>query len=303
MRVLDCFDPQVHGDQKPAYLNAKAMYIDGNICDPGVVKEALQDIDTIVHCAALTSTRLSEAQEKQFYDANVRGTEILLDEMATSATAKRFILTSSVMVYGQALRIPISENEPKYPISPYGASKSMQEELVMAAAERGICTAMILRLFNVYGPRQSLRNPYVGVASIFLSRLRQNLPPLLHGDGRQSRDFIFIDDVVDAIIAAIDHKQNKPSDVLNIGTGQSTSVEYLAEVLVKMSGKKLQPQHIDHPMNNDIRSSCADIRQAQKVLGWQPQIALEGGLRKLYTWGEWEPLSEILVTATHSHVR
>jgi dTDP-L-rhamnose 4-epimerase len=154
-----------------------------------------------------------------------------------------------------------------------------------------------LRCFNVYGPRQSLSNPYTGVTAIFISRLKNNQPPIVYEDGGQTRDFVSVHDVVDALIQAMDSKAAN-YQVCNIGTGTPTSIKGIALILAELMGKKIKPLISQKPRKNDIRHCYPDIRQAQKLLKWKPKITLEQGLQELVEWSINEKATDTFALAS-----
>jgi len=178
--------------------------------------------------------------------------------------------------------IPTSEDKPLHPTSIYAISKRDQEEMCLAIGKAYQIPTVALRYFNIYGPRQSLSNPYTGVCAIFSSRIKSNQPPLIYEDGLQTRDFINIKDIVQATLLVME-KSEADYQVFNVGTGKPTSVLDIARVLTQLYGKEIKPQIANKYRSGDIRHCYADILKIRK-LGFIPQISLEKGLRELVEW-------------------
>ncbi len=230
--------------------------------------------EIVMHLAALISVDESFKKPLLYEDVNVKGTiNIILASNKTNVW--RIVYASSAAVYGNPVKLPIDEEHPLRPLSPYGASK-LAGEMYIKTIFNGKEGYVILRLFNVYGLGQ---NPeYAGVITKFMERLERKLPPIIYGDGTQTRDFIHVLDVVEAFIKAIE--VNESNVVLNIGTGKQTSIKELAYTMIKLYGLDLQPIYAP-PRKGDIKHSYADISKAKKILKWEPKISLEDGLRML----------------------
>ncbi len=231
--------------------------------------------DMIVHVAALISVDESFEKPLLYEDVNARGT-ITLVLTANKYRARKFVYISSAAVYGNPVKLPISEDHPVDPLSPYGVSKLAGEYYVKTLFE-GSEGAITLRLFNVYGLGQ---NPeYAGVISKFLERLVEGRPPIIFGTGEQTRDFIHVEDVARAIEKTLTIRLEEYM-VFNIGTGKRISIRELAELMIKLFGLNLEPVYAP-PRRGDIMHSYADISRAKRILGWHPSISLEEGLKKL----------------------
>jgi UDP-glucose 4-epimerase len=187
-------------------------------------------------------------------------------------TGAHLVYISSAAVYGEPQRLPIDENHPTRPLSPYGLSKLAGEQ----AAQMLAPGAAILRLFNVYGPGQT--GPYAGVVSKFIERAKRGLPPVIYGDGTQTRDFIHVADVAQFVEIILDRGA---AGVFNVGTGRAVSIRELAAVVMRLAGLGGEPLY-GPPRAGDIKHSAADVSKA-RALGWEPRVPLEEGLRRLWT--------------------
>lgn len=253
--------------------------IKGDIRDNGLVEKVAQDIDAIVHLAAIISVPYSVAHPAETNDVNVNGTLNLL-MAAQHAEVSKFIYTSTCAVYGEAEYLPIDEKHPKAPASPYAASKLCSEIYCETFHRAHGLNTTILRPFNIYGPRQE-RNPYAGVIVRFREQLANNRTLTIFGDGKQTRDFVHVFDVVEAICKCLG-SDNARGQVLNIGSGRSISVESLAKLMSNLVGVDVSPKFCA-PRLGDILHSQADIRKAKSLLGYEPKINIEEGLRMLVT--------------------
>lgn len=261
-----------HGD------NPKFSFVKGDITSPSDVRGSLEGVDAVIHEAAITSVPLSIKKPELVNKVNVGGTETLLEESA-SAGVKRFVYASSCAVYGEARELPIREDTEPGPISPYGESKLAAEALCKKFHDERGLEALCLRYFNVYGPRQTF-GPYAGVILHFLERVKAGKPPIIFGDGEQTRDFVHVSDVVQGSLLALEGRAPN-GRVINVGTGIATSVNQLCEIVLEIVGREdLKPVH-ESAKPGDIRHSRADINRAKEILGYQPKIRLEDGLRRL----------------------
>lgn len=241
-----------------------------------VISKIIRDekIDTCVHLAAKLSVAESILKPENTFNVNVDGTLALLE--ACSGKIKNFIFASSAAVYGHPKVLPLPEDHLLEPLSPYGASKVAGEALVSAYRNSNrIPKTTILRFFNVYGSGQT--SSYAGVITKFLERLSRGQSPIIFGDGSQTRDFIFVDDVVDAILFAL---STRDSGIFNIGTGKPVSINELASKLIKISGFSRKPIY-RRPLTGDISHSYADTRKANNELNFFAKKDIETGLRQL----------------------
>jgi len=256
-------------------------FIRGDIRDSDLVKRALKDVDAVFHAAALVSVSRSVEDPILTNEVNVTGTLNLL-KACLDSNIKRFIFSSSTAIYGDTKTLPISEDIVPQPISPYAVSKLAAENYTQVFYEVYGLETVCLRYFNVYGPRQEY-GPYSGVITIFINRLKHGEPPIVYGDGEQTRDFVEVQDVVEANMLAL-RKRDAVGQIFNIATGLPTTVNRLAELLQEIVGRtELKPVHAK-PRLGDIRYNHADIGKARKILGYEPKVSLKAGLTRLVEW-------------------
>jgi len=256
-------------------------FIKGDIRKFDLVKGILRDVDAVFHEAALVGATCSVENPVLTNEVNVTGTLNLL-KACVDSDVKRFIYASSAAVYGKTETLPQHEDLTPRPISPYGASKLAAENYVRVFSDVYGLETVCLRYFNVYGPRQTC-SPYSGVITVFINRLLGNQPPIIYGDGEQTRDFIHVRDVVDASMLALARKSTV-GEVFNVATGVAATVNRLASALQEIMGKtSLKPVYVN-PRMGDIRHSYADISRARRVLGYNPKVSLKEGLAKLVKW-------------------
>jgi dTDP-L-rhamnose 4-epimerase len=322
--VLDNFEPQVHQGRKPSYLNKGARYIEGDIRDAKALAKALRDIEIVFHFAAKVGVGQSMYRIREYVDANTLGTALFWDYIVNNkVTINKFIVASSMSIYGEGgyncagcgsvyphLRaeeqlknkkwsvscpncgseishLPTGENKRLLSTSVYAITKKDQEELSLNIGISYKIPTVALRFFNVYGPRQSLSNPYTGACAIFSSRVKNNNPPLIYEDGLQTRDFIDIRDIVESCILAMNNKK-MDYDCFNVGTGRAITIKEVAETLIGLYGKeKMTPEVTGRYRVGDIRHCYADIKKIKRI-GFMPRISLQEGLRNLVEWGKSE---------------
>lgn len=259
-------------------------FVQGDIRDFTLVKETMKDVDAVFHEAALASVTVSVKDPILTNDINVAGTLNLLKASA-DLHVKRFIYASSAAVYGDTLSPQKKEDLAPNPRSPYGISKLAAENYVKIFHRLYGLETVSLRYFNVYGPRQrfDLQCAYGGVITIFTNRLLRGMPPIVFGDGEQTRDFIYVADVVEANMLALENK-NATGEAFNIGTSISVSVNQVAEIIKEITGKKdLKNVHAP-PRPADGRHGYADINKAQRILGFHPKVSIKEGLTELVDW-------------------
>ncbi len=324
VRILDNLEEQVHGGKKPKYLNKKAEFIKGDIRSSDVLKKAMNKVDAIFHLASAVGVGQSNYQIRRYVDSNVLGTANLLDLLVNKKNqVKKVITISSMTGYGEgnykcvkdgvvrpSLRevkqlqkkdwnlycpnckekvtpIPTNETALDFPNSIYGFSKKAQQDMALIIGKLYNIPTVVLRGFNVYGPRQSLSNPYTGVTAIFISRLKNNQKAVIFEDGLQTRDFVSVHDVVNAFVVSLE-KDEANFQTFNIGSGRGTTILEIGETLSKLLGKSGLIRVNKEFRKNDIRHCFADITLAKRLLGWEPKVSLEEGLKELIEWSSTE---------------
>ena len=252
-------------------ISKKIDFFEVDIRDFSAIEDILKNIDGVFHEAALASVQDSFRIPDEFFDVNVNGTENIF-KIAKKLGIK-VVYASSSSVYGNPVSIPIKENDDKNPFNPYAKTKLEDDKLAEKYAKNGL-RVIGLRYFNVFGPRQS--KEYAGVIKLFLERIQQSLSPLINGDGLQVRDFVYVDDVVNANILAME--SDIDGEFFNIGTNSAVSVLDLANIIIKFSGLKLEPIHrSDVP--GDVKATQADITKAKMMLKWKPTTSLKDWLK------------------------
>jgi len=252
-------------------ISKKIDFFEVDIRDFSAIEDILKNIDGVFHEAALASVQDSFRIPDEFFDVNVNGTENIF-KIAKKLGVK-VVYASSSSVYGNPVSIPIKENDDKNPFNPYAKTKLEDDKLAEKYAKNGL-KVIGLRYFNVFGPRQS--KEYAGVIKLFLERIQQSLPPLINGDGLQVRDFVYVDDVVNANILSME--SNIDSGFFNIGTNSVISVLDLANIIIKFSGLKLKPIH-QSDVPGDVKATQADITKAKMMLKWKPTTSLKDWLK------------------------
>jgi nucleoside-diphosphate-sugar epimerase len=259
----------------------KIEIIRGSITDLPAVQKACKGADYVIHLAALTSVPRSVEDPVETNHINIDGTLNVL-VAARDAKVRRLVYAASCSAYGEAPIQPQRESMCADPISPYGVTKFVGE---LYAKVFGRCYGLetvCLRYFNVFGPRQDPTSAYSGVLSKFITTLLANGQPVIFGDGEQSRDFIFVENVVQANLLACE-AQNCAGRTFNIGTGERHTLNEILRLLEKISGKKTAAKY-EPPRSGDILHSQADITEARKSLGYDPKINFEEGLRHTWEW-------------------
>ena len=265
------------------YLPESVDLVLGNVIDPSVVKEALKGMDGCFHLAAVASVERSMNDWIGAHKVNQQATVNLFEAVRsmTATNAIPIVFASSSAIYGDNASLPLDESTTARPISAYGADKLGSEHHARVAwLSHGISTVG-LRFFNVYGPRQNPSSPYTGVISVFVERILKGQPLIIYGEGKQTRDFIYVSDVVNYLIQAMKN-QNGESSIYNVCTGQSTSISQLAKILSAVSGSPLQIEY-QPARSRDVAPSLGDPRRAVKRYGIHPQVTLGEGLKLLLT--------------------
>lgn len=326
--VLDNLEPQVHGDGKPDYLNSDAKYIFSDIRDRDALKTALEGVEIIFHEASRVGVGQSMYEIQKYVDSNTLGTAVLLDFLANEEhDVKKLVIASSMSNYGEgkyhcekcgvvypklrpkkqlaardwemkcpicedaARPMPTDEDKPMHSTSIYAITKKDQEEMCLSVGQAYGIPTVALRYFNVYGSRQALSNPYTGVCAIFSCRIRNNNPPVLFEDGLQTRDFISIDDIVQANLLAM-RKNSANYETLNVGTGSPVTIKGVAETLIRAVGVDVTPVVANKYREGDIRHCYADITKIKKI-GFEPKVEFESGIKELSDWVNAQPSCEV----------
>ena len=320
VRIFDNLSPQVHGDGMPDYLSRDVEVVRGDMQDAAAVRTALEGTEVVFHLAAAVGVGQSMYEISRYMGANTQGTAILLQEILNrKAKVEKLVLASSMSIYGEGkylcahcgerapeLRendqlkskqwemvcpacretltpIPTDESKPLQCSSIYALSKKDQEEMTLLYGRTYGLPVVALRYFNIYGTRQALSNPYTGVAAIFASRLMNGKPPLVFEDGRQMRDFVSVEDVVQANLLAME-KSSADGRALNIGSGEPISIREVAEALSDALHTKVAAEFTQKYRAGDIRHCFADISAARQYLGYEPRIRFADGVKELVGW-------------------
>ncbi|MDD4736680.1 MAG: SDR family oxidoreductase [Kiritimatiellae bacterium] len=257
----------------------RVRFIQGDICDYKALLEATRGVTHIFHKAALVSVFLSVEKPEASQEINSTGTLNVL-RAAAANRVKRVVMASSSAIYGNNPALPKTEKMTPEPASPYAAAKINGEHLMRIYAELYGVQTVSLRYFNVYGPRQDPSSPYSGVISIFTKALLQNQPVTIFGDGAQTRDFVYVKDVVRANLLAMETEEVRLGEAFNIATGSATSLNELLGILAELKGIEVTPL-FEPARAGDVRHSVADISLARRFLNFTPEFSLKDGLAAL----------------------
>jgi nucleoside-diphosphate-sugar epimerase len=279
--VLDDFS--TGHEENLATIGGRVEVRKGSVADLDAVRAACRGANWVIHLAAQVSVPRSVQDPIETNLLNVDGTLNVL-VAARDAHAARVILASSCAVYGESPRLPKSEFMAAAPNSPYGVSKSTGEFYAQVFARSYGLQTVSLRYFNVFGPRQSPNSAYSGVLSLFCTALRDGAPVTVYGDGEQSRDFVYVDNIVQANLLACEAPE-APGLVFNIGTGSRYTLNQTLKLLEEISGRPARAGY-GPPRVGDIRDSQADIALARQKLGYEPRVGFEEGLRRTWQWFE-----------------
>ncbi|MDX1965213.1 MAG: SDR family oxidoreductase [Pirellulales bacterium] len=259
------------------HLQAEIELIEGDLCDPTAVQRAVTGVETIFHQAALASVQRSVEKPLDTHAACVTGTVQLIDS-ARRAGVRRIVYAASSSAYGNLPAASKRETDLPAPISPYGAAKYAAEQYLMAFAAMGEIEAVALRYFNVFGPRQDPHSEYSAVIPRFITAMLNQIPPTVYGDGEQSRDFTFVENVVRGNLLAADAPAAN-GKVLNLAAGHKVSLLELIAHLNTLLGTNIQPRH-EPARVGDVRESMADITLARQILEYAPTVGFLEGLRR-----------------------
>lgn len=321
VRVFDNLDSQVHGpdQQRPRWLSEEAELMIGDMRDADAVARAVRGMDIIYHLAAAVGVGQSMYRIAPYTATNTLGTAHLLQVLVDrEIELERLVVASSMSIYGEGRYIrsdggaPMvlqrsadqlrrrewelrdadgvvlqprhtDEAKPLDPTSIYALTKADQERMTLQIGDAYGIPSVALRFFNIYGPRQALSNPYTGVAAIFSARLLNGNAPLIFEDGEQSRDFVSVHDIVQALLLSVD-REEAVGQALNVGSGRSITVREVAETLARVLGVEIEPEVTGRYRVGDIRHCYADISRARDLLGYEPRVSLEYGMTELVAW-------------------
>jgi UDP-glucose 4-epimerase len=256
-------------------------FVRGDIQDEQILADVISGCDVVFHQAAVVSVTKTVTDPVQSTAVNDLGTLKVL-EAARRNGVKRVVLASSSAVYGDDPQLPKVESMTPKPLSPYAVQKLTNEHYAFLYHELYGLETVCLRYFNVYGPRQDPSSPYSGVISIFMTRAKCGAAPTIYGDGRQSRDFVFVKDVVQANVLAASHPA-APGQAFNVGTGDSIEINVLWNKIAELAQCTATPDYTDS-RPGDIIHSVAGIQKAVEILGFCPAVSLEQGLGHTFAW-------------------
>jgi len=260
--------------------------VSGDLADREIAAAAVQGMDYVLHQAAIPSVPRSVEDPITSHRANVDACLSVL-VAARDAGVRRVVYAGSSSAYGDTPTLPKSEAMPTNPLSPYALQKLVSEQYMQMFTRLYGLETVTIRYFNVFGPRQDPSSPYSGVISLFLRALVEGKPPVIHGDGGQTRDFTYVANVVDGVLRAVESPE-AIGQVINVATSSRVSLNELFAVLKKLTGSTLTPTH-GPARAGDVRDSQADISKAQRLLGYQPLVSFEEGLRQTLAWVEATP--------------
>ncbi len=272
VRVIDDLSA---GD--PQRLHDDVLFTRGDVADRPKLWTLLQDVDCVYHLAARVLVSESILYPRQYNDVNVGGTVSVMEAMR-DAGVQRVVFASSGAVYGEQAERPVREDQPPNPQSPYAVSKLAAEHYVRTIGALWGIETVILRIFNAYGPGQRLPASHPPVVPRFLQQARRGGSLVIFGGGAQTRDFVYLDDVVDALLAA-SRAANVDRRIINVGSGRETSINELAAVVARVVGEETEVLH-SPAESGGVAHLCADIAAARQLLGYDPQVDLVEGLRR-----------------------
>ncbi len=312
-------DAERDSDGWPTYLDKRARRIRGNVGDPGVFEDSLRGVTHLVHLAASVGVGQSMTNVVDYTRNNVLATATMLEVLTRRPhTVKRMVVASSMSIYGEGAYqlpstaalvappprsisqlaaheweleldgerlapVPTSEAKPLRPTSIYAINKRDHEEMFLAVGMALQIPTIALRLFNAYGSRQALSNPYTGVAAIFISRLLNDQPPLVFEDGLQQRDFVHVGDVANAFVTVLE-SDAAVWDAFNVGSGCPITIANMARTLAKLLKKNIEPEFLGRYRVGDVRHCFADVGKIEKSFGFRPRFDFDEGMKELIEW-------------------
>jgi len=278
VRALD----DLSGGRRSNLDGCEVSLIEGSILDPDALADAMDGAALVFHLAAMVSVPESVADPERCAMVNVVGSQRVLDA-AVRAGARRFVFAGSAAAYGGEPILPSVETQPVEAWSPYAASKIAGEQFTAAAARTGAISTVSLRFFNIYGPRQDPRSPYAAAICAFIDRVRRGTTITIFGDGRQTRDFISVHDVVRANLLAATTPRPLAGEIINIGTGHAATLLEVVSLLQCAAGAGVPIEH-GPARAGDVRHSVASIDRARQLLGFEPRVPLSEGLAETLHW-------------------
>lgn len=274
---VDNFESGSPGTVAELRSRDRFSFAEGDVRDASFVSGLFDRADALFHHAAITSVGRSYEDPRATADVNCTGTAVLLSEARNTSLAN-VVVASSASVYGSGTSQPVSEDASLDPESPYATSKLWTERLAMQLEDHVDGDVVALRYFNVYGPGQDPNGAYASVVPSFVSRVRRGSPPIIYGDGEQTRDFVHVGDVVRANAAVADAEAS--GEIYNVGSGERTSINELAETCLDIADVDVDVKH-EPPREGDVRHSCADVSKIRNEIGFEPTIDLREGLESL----------------------
>ncbi|CAM2933126.1 dTDP-glucose 4,6-dehydratase [Brevundimonas diminuta] len=312
-------DAEMDADGWPVYLDARARRIKGDLLEDGVFEAALNGVTHLAHLAASVGVGQSMTNIVDYTRNNVMAAAVMLETLSQRPhTVERIAVASSMSIYGEGDYVrpstgahvttdirphaqlearhwdlmvdgeplepcPTPEEKLLQPNSIYAVNKRDHEEMFLSVGRALRIPTVALRLFNAYGSRQALSNPYTGVAAIFISRLMNDQPPLVFEDGRQMRDFVHVQDVAEAFATVLDDDR-EIWDVFNVGSGAPVSINEIAGVLARLLGKNIAPEVLNRYRVGDIRHCFGDISKIERTFGFTPRRSMDEGMEELISW-------------------
>lgn len=279
VRVLDNFETGKRENLQE--IADQFELIEGDIRDRACVERAMAGVDVVYHLAALGSVPRSIDDPGPTHDVNVNGTFNIL-ETARLGSVRRVVFASSSSVYGQSEVLPQHEGQPYAPISPYGASKAIGEVYFRTYYETFGVQSACLRYYNVFGPRQDPNSQYAAAVPLFVSALLRDKPPQIFDDGEQTRGFTYVDNVLEANWLAATAPEVH-GEAMNISTADAVSVNTVVRTIRELMGKQIEPEYLP-PRAGDIKHSLADVSRARELIGYEPRVSFEEGIRRAIDW-------------------
>ena len=253
----------------------------GDLADMDFTRGVMEGVDFVLHQAAIPSVPRSVKDPITSNRANVDGTLNVL-VAARDAGVRRVVFAGSSSAYGDSPTLPKHEQMPDRPLSPYALQKVIGEQYLQMFTKLYGLETVSIRYFNVFGPRQDPSSPYSGVISVFATALLENRSPIIFGDGEQTRDFTYVDNVVDGVLRSCE-AIGASGQTINVATGGRISLNTLFETMRKLVGADVRPSY-DEPRKGDVRDSQADISKARQILGYEPKVSFEDGLKRTVDW-------------------